>query len=282
MKRRPARALTAKDVKLGVKNGFTVKDFCTKFNIKGETSFLEKLESAYPNGGAEQMLREIRKNEKRHKGNKVIINNAQQRRGGNRMAKTQPISRIDVLRNQEANLSSEIIKLEVEHRDLASEHKNNLRQLRLLQEKYDELDREVKKCRKQLDDVCETDNSIVDKMNGISSNRTEKLASLDAVRAEIESLTVISIGVLKNCEFETIEGNFKIDLSGKEEEINILTHKLMDQEICADLTARQIRTLSRIITLRNSSSRKLEFVFDSSELENTYNSYLASYQPLSS
>ena len=195
------------------------------------------------------------------------------------MTKTAP-SRMDILKNQEASLSSEVIKLETEHKDLASKHREYLKKARDIEIKVDELNAKIDEYTAKFEEIIEANNELVRKMNSVSMDRAEKLASLDAVRTEIESLTVISIGVLKNCEFEVIEGNFQIDLSRKEEEINVLTHKLMDQEICEDLTARQIRTLSRVIILKNSSSRKLEFVFDSSELESTY-TYLASNQPLS-
>ena len=61
------RTLTSKQVLTGIKNGFTVKDFCTKYGIKGESNFLIQLEKAFPTAGADQALREIRKNEKSRK-----------------------------------------------------------------------------------------------------------------------------------------------------------------------------------------------------------------------
>ena len=277
--RKPSRTLSAKDIKVGIKNGFTVKDFCTKFNIRGgETSFLEQLERAYPHGGSDQILREIRKNEKRGR-----VRTVNHRKGGMQMQE-KALSKIEVLKSQEADLSAAVIKLETEHKALASEHRNYLKQAREIETKVDKLMAEVKTCSEQFEKIIETNNNIVRKMNAVSEDRAKKLTAMDMVRVEIENLTVVSIGVCNNCAFEMFDNDFNIDLSGKEEQINKLTHQLMDQEICEDLTAKQIRTLSKLIIIRSNSPRKVEFVFDGELglLEKAYTTYLASYQPLSS
>ena len=256
------KRLTSKDVKIGVKNGFTVRDFCAKFSLRNEEAFFEQLKEAYPHGGYDQILREIRNNEKRGK----KVSGHPHQKGGIRMGKM----KLEVLKAQEAGLKSAAAKLDEEYENLENQYQACTDKAYNLQKQVNKLYVELKNCRSQLNQTRDRFGKIEQQMQVVSADREKNLASLNSIRAEIESLTIVSIGVHGNCELEVMEGNIVLDLSGKEGELNALTHKLADQEICENLTIKQVRTLAKLLIITSADNRKIKFIFDNSDLEAAY------------
>lgn len=266
------RTLTSKQVRTGIKNGFTVKDFCTKYGIKGESNFLIQLEKAFPNAGADQALREIRKNEKNRK--KPTVKKQAPRKGVDKVTKKDPLA---VLKSTEATLSSEVMSLENQHKQLAGERRASLGKLRGIQRKVDEIYSELDKQQSLYEAAATEANAIVKQMNQISQVRAEKLTELISIREQITKLETTTIAIYKDGKFEVVEGS-AVSLEVNEEDLSNLAHRLMENEICEDLTIKQIKILSKLILISQNSLRKVEYIFDSSALEKAY---LAS-KPLSS
>lgn len=274
------RTLTSKMVRTGIKNGFTVRDFCKKYNIKGETSFLEQLDRAFPNAGADQALREIRKNEKQlqhHKSKKSVMEaTTTSRKGDDKVEKT--TQKLDVLKSTETALSNEVINLENQHKELATERRECLQELRGIQQKVDEICAELDRQHSLYKETAGKANQIIRQMNQLSGIRAGKLSELTSVREQIKKLETTTIAVYKDCDFEVVEGA-KITAEISEDEVSALTHKLMEEDICEELTIKQIKILSRLILISKKSFQKVEFIFDSSALEKAY--LASSLKPLS-
>lgn len=265
------RTLTSKAVKTGIKNGFTVKDFCKKYGIQGEGNFMIQLEKAFPNGGCDQVLREIHQNEKSHRHTK--------RKPAASPVTTTPTPRkeavvikksaLEALEAKEAELSKQVIDLENQHKQLAGERRGYLQKLRSIQQKVDEICQELGKQQTAYEETANLNNGVVRQMNKISKVRAEKLAELTTVRGEITKLRTTIIAVYDDCGFEIVEGN-TISLEPEQSEVGTLTHQLAELEICENLTIKQIKTLAKLILISKNTSSKTEFIFDSSDLEQAY------------
>lgn len=280
------RSLTSKQVRTGIKNGFTVKDFCTKYGIKGESNFLIQLEKAFPNAGADQALREIRKNEKEHRQRtakkpvttvKKATTSSTPRKGVDKVEKKKKVDPLASLKSTEVALSSEVIRLENQHKQLAGERRGHLLKLRGIQQKVDEIYAELDKQQSAYEEAATEANKIINQMNQISQVRAEKLAELTSVREQVTKLETTTIAIYKDCNMEVVEGS-AVSLEFNEEEVSSLAHQLMEKDICENLTIKQIKILSKLLLISQNSTRKVEFIFDSSNLEKAY---LAS-KPLSS
>ena len=259
------KTLTSKAVKTGIKNGFTVKDFCRRYNIMGEGVFLEQLDRAFPHGGSEQVLREIRQNEKnrrpRSRRKQPSTTTALENKA--KVVETKKASTLEALKIQEASLSDQIIDLENQHKELAGERRGYLMKLREIQQKVDEICRELENQQTAYEETAKLNNGVVRSMNTVSKVRAEKVAELATVRGEIAKLETTTIAVYEDCGIEIVEGKeIAID-----PEIDGLAHRLMEMEICENLTIKQIRTLAKIITISRSTASKVEFIFDNSSLE---------------
>ena len=268
------RSLTSKQVRTGIKNGFTVKDFCTKYGFKGERDFLAQLEKAFPNAGGDQALREIRKNEKnRQKTTKrpaaTTKSKSTPRRGVDKVEKKKVVDPLTTLKSTEATLSSEVINLENQHKQLAGERRDCLSKLREKQQKVDEIYAELQKLQTAYEEVAKKNNGIVKQMNQISKVRAEKLAELTSVREQITKLETTIIAIYKDGKFEVVEGA-AVSLEVNENDLSNLAHQLMEKDICEDLTIKQIKILSKLLLISQNSLRKVEFIFDSSALEKAY------------
>ena len=275
-------ALTSKDVRMGVRKGFTVKDFCKKYGINGKEAFIVQLEKAYPHGGSDQILKEIRKNEKiKSKAHNNTSTTSSTKKGGEQQVEEEKTDeeRLEDLKVTENKLSNEVMELEKEYQSFIALRKKQKDRMRELEDKTDKLYAEIQATEAEYDKVVEENNVTVDKTNAVIQSRSEKLASLDETREKIKALTVVSIGVNGDCSLEVLDGEISIELPGKDDEINNLAHQMMDKEICENLTMKQIKTLAKLIVLDIYSGQKIRFIFDNEVLEKAYS---ASYQdPLS-
>ena len=262
------RILTSKQVLTGIKNGFTVKDFCTKYGMKGEGDFLIQLEKAFPHAGSDQALREIRKNEKSRQKNyrKSATIKISPEKGVDKVEKQDPLT---VLTSKEATLSSEMINLENQHKQLAGERRVYLSKLRDEQQKVDEICAELQRLQVAYEEAAKQNNKIVKQMNQLSETRAKKLAELTTVREQITKLETTTIAIYEDGKFEVVEGA-EASLEVDENEMNTLTHQLMEKKICEDLTVKQIKILSRLLLVSKNSPRKVGFIFDSTALEQAY------------
>ncbi len=265
------RMLTSKKIKTGIKNGFTVKDFCAKYSIKGEANFLTQLENAFP-AGADEALREIRKNEKNRrkfvKKPVVAVENPIPEKEVE-VTEKQADDSLDALKSTEAALSSEVIDLENQHKQLAGERRDCLNKLREKQQRVDEICAELQKLRAAYEEIARQNNEIVRQMNQISGVRSEKLSELISVREQIARLETTTIAVYKDGKLEVVEGPV-VPMEVDEEAVSNLAHQLMENKICEDLTIKQVRLLAKVFLIAKNSPTKLGFMFDSSALEKAY------------
>ena len=269
------RTLTSKMIKTGIKNGFTVKDFCTKHDIKGEGNFLIQLDKAFPNAAAaDQALREIRKNEKERR-----YKAARKPSGAKKAAKSttrkgddsveKKIDPLASLKSTEDALSSEVIGLENQHKELAGKRRDYLLKMREIQKEVDKVYAELDKQQSAYEKAATEANKIIKQMNQVSQVRAEKLIKLTSVREQIKKLETATVAVYEDCNFEVVDGA-AVDFEFKEDEVSALTHRLMEEEICENLTIKQIKTLSKLLIISKNTLRKVEFIFDSSNLEKAY------------
>ena len=274
------KTLTSKLVKVGIKNGYTVEDFCNKYGITGEEEFLSQLKKAFP-AGAEQALREIRKNETHRKKKPIIVvNHAVLMSRKEEVSKVkeqkvkeeQEVDPLAALKSTESELSAQVIELESRHKQLASERKKCLSELREIQEKVNEFRAEIDRQQSVYKEVAVEANRIIRQMNGVSRDRADKQAELASVREQIAKLETTTIAVCNDGKFEVVEGA-AISLDIDEDKLSELSHQLIDNSICEELKAKQIKALARLMTIiTDNSSRKVEFIFDSdhADLEKAY------------
>ena len=278
------RTLTSKKVKEGIKNGLTIDGFCKKYDIKDENDFLLQLEKAFPKAGADQALRDIRKNEKlAHKATVKavaidVVTDTVTDTATDTVADvvTTPgkegdkVQTLENLKSTEANLSSEVMNLENQHKELAGKRRECLQKLRTVQQKVDELVAELETQQSVYEETATKANEIIKQMNQVSSIRAEKLTELNTVREQIVKLETTIIAVYEDCSFELVDG-LQISLETEDGEVVEMFHYLMEEEICEDLTVKQIKTLSKLLSITSHyPDQKLEFIFDSNSLEQAY------------
>lgn len=258
--------MTSKDFRIGIKRGFTMEDFCKKYDLD-ETTLQKQLGKAFPHGGSDEIMKEMQKNKKHHLRQSSKPKLKQLRPDDRTNSK---VDRLSQLKSTEAELSAKVICMENDWQKLAATHREYLGKMRDLQRRLDKLITEIDDIDIAYNEVVRKNNEVVRKMNTLSQSRSEKIDILDRIREEITALTAVVVAVYDDCNLEVIEGNISIDLADEEDRINILAHRMMDRNEYECFTLKQIRTLAKLVVLNEATDKRLEFLFDDGQLEKAF------------
>lgn len=282
------RQISSRAIRNEKKRGASFKDLCEKYQCTEEA--LEDVIRRFFYGGASEMIAELREVDKKR-----------ERRENHRSANSHPKdsvipppvghfqasvplalasstshpnqSLLTELNSREEELSNSVIKLESQHKALASQHRDCLKDLRQIYTEISTLKQQLEAQAEAYEKLALRNNEIVQSMNQISSQRRDQLALLESVRAEIKANQVIGICAYANGVIEPLEKTVAITLNetGSEE----LYSQLILRDDFQDLRLRDIRIIARLASIfRNSSDLKLEPCFENETLEPFFRSLL--------
>lgn len=269
--------ITQRDVRCGIKHGLDIDAFCAKYDCTHK-EFERRVGTLYRQS-AESILDEIHSNAKRRNhigGAKNLLKSApppQPEQAPDSITtpavatefQPTPASQLELLQTQERQQSDEIIALESEHKSLARQHRDCIRELRQIQDDLTKIksDFEVKANTYQA--IVESNNELVARMNQISQSRAQKVALLEETRQSIQALSTIIVCAYENGTIEPLEdaNGFKPDESGSDQ----LCTDLLTRAECEDLRLKDIRILSRMLSIVSNANRIIEPIFENVALE---------------
>jgi len=286
--------ITQRDVRYGIKHGLDTDGFCEKYGCTND-EFERRIRNLYRHD-ASVVLDEIHANAKKRNragGAKSLLKNAPPPAGSVLSAPDLAQSTIDdiaissesvalintkalttspkdpsplqALRTQERQQSDEVISLESEHKSIARHHREYIRQLRQIQEDLIKIKADFETKAAEYQTIVEANNQLVLQMNQISQTHSEKVALLEETRRSIESLTTIVICAYENGTIEPLEktSGFELDESGSDARYT----DLLSRAECEDLRLKDIRILSRMLSIVHNTTRRVEPVFENTSLE---------------
>lgn len=266
------KTLTAKQLKIGIKNGLNLESFCRECDCS-EEEFTDKIKSLYnySKKNAEDILKQITKNDKK----------CRDRRSTPVMVKTEvvvpvapkqqpvphPADELKALKATEKRQSGEVIKLESRHKALMTQHRQNIAGLRALMDEINSIRNSFEQKCEKYEEIAKLDNKIVRQMNEISEIRREKVKELEETRKLILDRTTINICAYQDGTITTLdEREIAFDESGSDE----LYQKLLEAKECEDLRVKDIKILARLMKAVEHLNAKAEVICDDQTLEAVY------------
>ena len=256
------KQLNAKKVRVGAKNGFTMDEFCEKYNCSVE-QFSMRVAQLY--GGdmkaVSQIINLIEKNSKRAKNRTgVDVFYVSDCTDSTDFAEPAMESgagiELEKLKNTEENLETELARLEELYDVLAPKHDSYLEQLEDL------------KCDKLADII----NKSAEAMDKVVADWRAKSSELAIVTERLASLKKVRLSVTENGIISAI-GNeeFPFNEMGSEEWYHEL---LLDEDTVGELKLRDIRVLARVLAIVVNATRdgypEIEVEFDTPSLADAY------------
>ena len=290
--------LDAKGVLLGIKNGMTVDDFCTKYQCSSE-ELITRIHQIYSRSEkfAKKHIAAIIANEKNARKTPNATEDAEADGAG--LAEETPVELPEVDWAEATNeasaetnaetqdetcsetaleraekeaeaLSQEVMDIEVKWRkEFTPKHLEFIAELREINAEMKELIARYKKLCSRYESTVEKDNAVIQQMNELMSVRREKMSRLAEVRQRIVELKAVSLCIYDSGEIATLdERDIVLDDSGYLE----LYNELLEREECQELRLKDIRALARLICIvRNMGDISVSAcVFDNDELEKVY------------
>lgn len=281
-------------VRFGIKHGFTFSDFCAKYECD-EADFQRKLRTLYRND-YEKMHAAIEANtrkQNRHRSGEsyrevvaALANNLPEgtsltpeavsfvggqmplasstANGSPAVSKKPAEDELALLKQQETELSDQIMELESRHKAAAKQHREHIRNLRKLREELDAIRQAFEAKATEYKAVVDANNRLAEQMNDISQSRSREVSKLTTLREQIVALTVIPICAYENGQIEAIDNTgIALDDQGSE----LLFLELRDQPELEELRIKDIRLLARVICIARNTRQKISPIFENEGLE---------------
>ena len=265
--------ITQHDLKICIKRNLGFDQICEKYQCSQDE--LEcAIKNLYESRNATKILKDIQQNTKNiGKAIKKTTKRQPEMRALEESHLTpleecneNPPSPLEQLKAQEIQLSNTVIKLESEHKALVSKHRFNIKQLHQFYERMEAVKRQFQDINSEYEQLMVSNNQLVDQINVITERRHEQLETLQAVRAQIQSLEIISVCVYADGRIEVLDNtNIILDDAGNESLYQDIIHQ--ESEQYQDLCLRDLKTISRIRAIIQNSPHKFEFLFENSALE---------------
>lgn len=273
-------SMRQKNLVTRVKEGWTIADFmeyygCTRDELKARAY---QVYSKDPRR-ADKIWKGLEANEKIHRSNTKNVSN-DDTDGGEPDAiqdatdspEEQPESSstldfenmVSTLKAEEDRLSQTIISLEAEWQKEKSTRMDCLKRLR-------KIETEIKGLRDAINDQYEKCKAIIDESNGCAERMNDKLKSrnelrqkLDGIRAKLETMSKLIVGVSLDggiTEFEDI--GWELDDSGHEE----IFQTILESDACAELKLKEIRAMARLLAISKHAPVPMEIISDNPDVE---------------
>lgn len=277
----PSRINTysSKEVNLALKHHDTIADICTKYGCT-EDEFQKQLTIIFRPQALQKVLAKFRDNEKQRKRDNVRSKSRATKQLRSEAKRTAEATNKDAagpadvaqLRKQEKDCSAQIMDLERQHKELARHRRDHLRNLRALQDNLEQLKAQLTSYITEYQQIATKANDLTTRMNTISAKRRQSLKELDRVRQEILEQEVISIYFYSDGQIEPMSDSpFKPDDTGKD---NIYQQLLVNQ-LCNKLRLCDIQILTTAVAIANNTPRKIDAIFDNSELDDCFAQLIA-------
>ncbi len=268
--------LTGKKVRMGIKNGMTMDDFCQKYECDSAELIVRIGKLFTVNDDARRILADILANGKKPKPRGAAIAEtveapkaANEATEGEATDDTPPRApTLDELKSSESELSDKLIEMEKAYKACYQDRDEG-------RKKYRSLLDDIKSIKKQFDAkvheaevIIRRDDEIVGKMNGIWTEYRDKRAALEAIRAQIEEMSKIVLCVYKDREIAPFDEGLEISLddSGHDE----LFKTLREQEVAEEFRLKDIKVVARLIRIVANLGSPVELIFDDDELKMAY------------
>lgn len=286
-----------KAIKNGLKGGYGFSDFEEKFGIqRGELEKTIRFLYNRNSDTAEEMIREIAKNEKKrakvaskkpateYKGVPIedfksmsldefmaLDSNADSCNtvASNDVKTVTPCSKEILLIEEDiANLSDELIKAESETKRWDERYRAHDGQLRELDEKLGKLEADMRKVKEKFDSVVGIAREVREKVDQARENQSRLQAAIDEKRQKLAELKRISICVYNDGTIAPLEDDTSVVINdaGTDDICTVL----FSAAECQELRMRDVRTLARLIAIVKNSSLDFEVVCDNTELEKAF------------
>lgn len=184
------------------------------------------------------------------------------------------ISPLDMLKEQERELSSVICSEEAEHVQLISKRASLKSQFQKQKAQLRELKHKIEAIRNDFEKTFSEWEKLGSDMHSLTESISNRKASLEVIRNEIILLQKISIFAYENgeIEFENV-GDFDTTTNPSNE--SELFNKLIQNDVVESLTIKSIRQLAKLILIvekLNAEHFSFELTFEDSTVQEVFNS----------
>lgn len=269
------KKLTGKKVKVGIKNGMTIQDFCEKYEcipaeLWGRIGQLFTVKDT-----ARQIWNEIEANEKKKRKSKaaaketVVVTDTTDKAADNETVDEAPHApTIDELKASEADYSDVVMKLEKTWKDLHQERDKGRENFQRLREEMRELKKEHDAKWREAKKIIQRDNELVDQMNKIRDTHNAKQKTLEEIRSQIKEMSKIVLCVYNSREIAPFDEAVEINLddTGHDE----LFNQLREQEEAEDFRPKDLRVVARVTKIVANLSVPVEIIFEDEEIKRAY------------
>ena len=270
--------LDAKAVRVGVKNGMGVTDFCNKYSYTADVLF-DRIRSFYRRNmhQASAIIDQLQDNEARQRARaeaeasatseaevevasepEIVIATIDTKPENNWHTELAEAERLEKAQ------SRELMAIEAAYRSTVREHCDCLDEFRQIQTALEEIRNTfLDKCA-EYEQVATRNNELVRKMQEEWEQKNQKAAELATTRERIVALTKVEIYIYRNGNIEA--ENVTLDDSGHDAEFQ----RLMVLDTVAELRARDIKTLARFICIKRNLKQEVVPVFEDEEVAAAY------------
>lgn len=168
------------------------------------------------------------------------------------------------MKAEEEERSAEVMGIESQHKRLAEAHRDGIIRLRGINDELKQIEADFKAKCDEYRQVVKTCNELGDEMNRVSEERRARVAELEALRARIEKLQIIEVGVYFDGKIECFDHpELEFDDTGYEE----VYDRLLKKPECQELKLKDVQILARLLRIMETSPAKINVAFDNEDLE---------------
>ena len=276
-----AKKLTGKKIKVGIKNGMTVQDFCEKYDCNPEELWVKIGKFFTIKDAAKQVWNEIEANDKKKRKPKtsaqkatIVANTADKTPDNTETTAEKPIHSIarkptlEELKESEAVYSNTVIELEKDYKKLHGKREKGRDTYQQLREEIHELKKMYQAKWSEAQKIIRKDREIVDQMNAIYAKHKSKQAALEEIRGKIKEMSKIVLCVYGNREIAPFDETSEVNLddTGHDE----LFNQLREQEEAEDFRPKDLRVVARAIKIVTNLTVPVEIIFENEEIQEAY------------
>lgn len=274
--------VTKKAIRSGAKTGKTTEDFCNKYQLQ-EEDFREVVFKIFDDPSiAKDLLDQIHKNgthtkranKKKGPGKKkataqatTIATEAESptEQTENTVLDLDSLS-VEELSAEEKKVSTKLMEVEKEIESLRSKRYLATCKMSKIEEWLIDIQFQVVKKEGEFKDAKKERDDIDEQTETKKAEKAKLETTIKNIRNTIVEKSKVTFFVYENGEITCDEVGFQADYLGCESKFD----SLIKGGEYDNLRVTELRTLAQVLTIAKNSDRKLEFIFDSEELEQAY------------
>ena len=262
--------VTGKIMEERMKHGWTLNQFSQSYGVS-EEEFIEALKKTFSSKAYKGMLARLRKNEKiAHKASKteIIAEEVVSIEEPTVDSESSSEESLEFLKLQKEELKNVLNRLELEHKSLTSERVQIRNRISDYKAVLLDMQSKIRQYQTELEALISELDEKFALMQNINSSIFETKNSLSEVNAKIEALQKLTILIYESGDME-IDSSLEIN----QPEWNCIFDTIVKEELADSLTVKQIRGLSKAISLvQFLSAQKLvyEILFENQIVEEIF------------